>query len=146
MRGHCFLSSVRWGLASVPPCDNAAVRFHRYSFFFLALFLTGFAAQASASDTKSQEMAGSVLYRDKGCGFCHGANLEGTKKAPALADIRKQKAWTSEKIQAQVLDGGQKMPPFRESLSDEEIQQLIAFLRAKNRPAPPPAQPAAPQQ
>ena len=84
-------------------------------------------------------MAGAVLYRDKGCGFCHGANLEGTKKAPALAEIRKQKAMTNEKITTQILDGGTKMPPFRESLSDEEIQQLIAFLRSKNRPVPPPA-------
>jgi mono/diheme cytochrome c family protein len=87
-------------------------------------------------------MAGAVLFRDKGCRFCHGANLEGTKKAPALAEIRKQKTWTNEKITAQILDGGTKMPPFRESLSDEEIQHLIAFLRSKNRPTPP----AAPQQ
>ena len=84
-------------------------------------------------------MGGAVLFRDKGCGFCHGANLEGTKRAPSLADIRNQKEWTNEKIAAQLLDGGQKMPPFRESLSDDEIRQLIAFLRAKNRPTPPPA-------
>ena len=30
------------------------------------------------------------------------------------------------------------MPPFRESLSDDEIAQLVAYLRAKNRPVPPP--------
>jgi len=100
-------------------------------------------AAAQASDTKTAEQAGAILYRNKGCGFCHGANLEGTKKAPALAEIRKQKPWTNEKISNQILDGGQKMPPFRESLSDEEISQLIAYLRAKNRPTPP-AQPAAP--
>jgi mono/diheme cytochrome c family protein len=86
-------------------------------------------------------MAGAVLFRDKGCSYCHGANLEGTKKAPSLADLRKQKEWTNEKITSQILDGGQKMPPFRESVSDDEIQQLIAFLRAKNRPTPPPATP-----
>ncbi len=30
------------------------------------------------------------------------------------------------------------MPPFRESLSVEQIRRLIAYLRAENRPAPPP--------
>jgi mono/diheme cytochrome c family protein len=120
-------------------CENIAVRFHKTSFAFISLFLLGSATLAFSSDTKSAEMAGAVLFRDKGCGFCHGANLEGTKKAPALAEIRKQKNWTNEKITAQILDGGTKMPPFRESLSDEEIQHLIAFLRSKNRPTPPPA-------
>ena len=120
-------------------CENTAVRFPKNSFAFISLFLLGSATLVYGSDTKSAEMAGAVLFRDKGCGFCHGASLEGTKKAPALAEIRKQKAMTNEKITAQILDGGAKMPPFRESLSDEEIQQLIAFLRSKNRPTPPPA-------
>ena len=115
------------------------MRFHKNFFLFLAIFLTGSATLAYGSDIKSAEMAGAVLFRDKGCGFCHGASLEGTKKAPALAEIRKQKTWTSEKLSTQILDGGQKMPPFRESLSDDEIKQLIAYLRAKNRPVPPPA-------
>jgi mono/diheme cytochrome c family protein len=125
-------------------CENTPVRFHKTSFAFISFLLLGSATLVYGSDTKSAEMAGAVLYRDKGCGFCHGANLEGTKKAPALAEIRKQKAMTNEKISNQILDGGTKMPPFRESLSDEEIQQLISFLRAKNRPVAPP--PAAPQQ
>jgi mono/diheme cytochrome c family protein len=123
-------------------CENTPVRFKKTFFVFIPLILLGSATLARGSDTKSAEMAGAVLYRDKGCGFCHGANLEGTKKAPVLAEIRKQKAWTNEKISNQILDGGTKMPPFRESLSDDEIQQLIAFLRAKNRPTPP----ASPQQ
>jgi mono/diheme cytochrome c family protein len=117
------------------------VRFHGNPFTFAALFLIGSVTLAYGQDKKSAEMSGAVLFRDKGCGYCHGANLEGTKKAPSLADIQKQKEWTIEKMTGQILDGGQKMPPFRESLSDGEIQQLIAFLRAKNRPTPPPADP-----
>jgi mono/diheme cytochrome c family protein len=118
-------------------CENTSVRFEKTFFAFIGVFLFGSATLAYSADIKSAEMAGAVLYRDKGCGFCHGANLEGTKKAPALAEIRKQKAWTNEKITSQILDGGTKMPPFRESLSDDQIQQLIAFLRSKNRPTPP---------
>ena len=82
-----------------------------------------------------------VLYRDKGCPQCHGADLAGNKKGPALADIRNDPAWPPEKITKQITDGGPKMPPFGESLTDPEVAQLVAYLRAKDRPAPPPANP-----
>jgi len=103
------------------------------------------AATASAfpeADQKADEQAGAILYRDKGCPQCHGATLEGNKKGPALADIRNDKEWPPEKITKQITDGGQKMPPFGESLTDQEIAQLVAYLRAKDRPTPPPAAPA----
>lgn len=104
-----------------------------------------FAAQAtptvSAADTAADEKAGAQLYRDKGCAQCHGANLEGTKRGPALADIRNDPAWPPEKITKQITDGGQKMPPFGASMTDPEIAQVVAYLRAKDRPAPPPATP-----
>src|SRR5215831_6968127 len=109
-------------------------------FFLLA---TTAAAPFAGADQKADEEAGAVLYRDKGCPQCHGAALEGNKKGPALAEIRNDKDWPPEKITKQIMDGGQKMPPFGESLTDQEIAQLVAFLRAKDRPAPPPAAPPA---
>ncbi len=84
-------------------------------------------------------MAGAVLFRDKGCAQCHGQGGVGTAKAPSLVNIRSEKAWTAEKITDQILNGGQKMPPFADSLSDPEIAQIVAYLRAKKRPVPPPA-------
>jgi hypothetical protein len=45
-------------------------------------------------------------------------------------DLRKNKLWPPAKITAQILNGGQKMPPFSDSVTD---------LRAKHRPVPPPA-------
>lgn len=93
----------------------------------------------AASSTKDQEKAGAALFRDKGCTYCHGADLQGTKKAPALAEIRKNQAWTPDKMTDQILNGGQKMPPFADSLSDDEISDLVTFLRAKKRPPVPPA-------
>jgi mono/diheme cytochrome c family protein len=92
-----------------------------------------------AAGANADEAAGAVLYRDKGCAHCHGARGEGTQKAPALVDIRKSKTWTREKITQQILNGGPKMPPFADSLSTSEVAQIIAFLRSKNWPAPPPA-------
>ncbi len=103
------------------------------------------AAPARAGSTAADEKAGAVLFRDKGCTFCHGVGGVGTKKAPSLVDIRKNKLWPPQKMTAQILNGGQKMPPFEDSVTDHEVAQLVAYLRAKHRPVPPPApEPAEP--
>lgn len=94
----------------------------------------------SGSTTEADEMAGAVLFRDKGCAQCHGAGGVGTQKAPSLTGIREDKQWPPERITQQILNGGKKMPPFADSLSDPEIAQIVAYLRAKNRPVPPSAQ------
>ena len=101
--------------------------------------LLSFPTQLSASSKSDQEKAGAVLFRDKGCTYCHGVGAVGTKKAPPLTDLYKDKTATPEKLTSQILDGGQKMPPFRDSVTDDEVAALIAYLRAKNKPEPPPA-------
>jgi mono/diheme cytochrome c family protein len=108
----------------------------------VVLFAAFPAAAYSASDVKADEQAGAILYRDKGCPQCHGADLAGNKKGPSLADIRNDKAWPPEKITKQITDGGAKMPPFADSLTDQEVAELVAFLRAKDRPAPPAGAPS----
>lgn len=101
-------------------------------------FLAGTRVSAS-TDSKDAVAAGAILFRDTGCAHCHGGNLEGTKKGPALADIGTDTVWTPDKIHEQILNGGEKMPPFADSLSDPEIDQIVQYLRAKDRPVPPPA-------
>jgi len=92
----------------------------------------------AASESKADARAGALLFRDKGCAYCHGVGGIGTKKAPSLVDIRKDHAWPPQKMTEQILDGGDQMPPFRDSLNDEEIANIVAYLRAKHRPVPPP--------
>ena len=100
----------------------------------------GTAGQTSRGQaTAADEKAGAGLFRDKGCTFCHGVGGAGTAKAPALTDLRDSKEWTAARITSQIMNGGQKMPPFGDALTDQEIAQLVAYLRAKNRPIPPPA-------
>lgn len=96
------------------------------------------ARQAFAASSAADAKAGAVLFRDKGCAYCHGVGGVGGKKAPSLVDIRKNTLWPPAKIIDQITNGGQKMPPFGDSLTDQEIAQLVAYLRAKNRPVPPP--------
>ena len=106
------------------------------SALLVALFLM---CSFAAAGTKPAEEAGAVLFRDKGCAHCHGVGGIGTKKAPPLVDLRKNKLWTPAQITNQIFNGGQKMPPFGDSVTDEEATQLVAYLRAKHRPVPPPA-------
>jgi mono/diheme cytochrome c family protein len=98
---------------------------------------------ASPARAENPEAAGATLFRDKGCAYCHGANTQGTPKGPSLMNVRK--TMKAAQIVNQIKNGGQKMPSFQDSLSNDEIAQLVAYLRAKHRPlpAPLPAHPAA---
>jgi mono/diheme cytochrome c family protein len=109
--------------------------------FATALFIVCGSAQNlhALGKNMTPEEAGSILFRDKGCAHCHGAGGTGGKKGPDLSGIRTDKLWTPEKITHQILEGGQKMPPFSDSLTEAEITQLVAYLRAKHRPIPPPS-------
>jgi mono/diheme cytochrome c family protein len=93
------------------------------------------------SKAKADAEAGALLFRDHDCAHCHGANGIGAKKGPALTDLRKNKLWTPAKITDQILNGGQKMPAFSDTLTDDEAGKLVAWLRAKHRPMVPPAAP-----
>ena len=111
------------------------------SLLFVLCLITSLAVPTSlfAAKTGEQEKAGAVLFRDKGCTYCHGVGGVGTKKAPALTGLPKDKTWTPDRLTNQILNGGQKMPPFRDSVTDEDVSNLIAYLRAKNKPVPPDA-------
>jgi mono/diheme cytochrome c family protein len=120
------------------------VNFRPHPFFsafsvLFALSLVSPAPALFASKTQGAEMAGAVLFRDKGCSYCHGAGGTGGKKGPDLSGLRSDKVWTPDKIRNQILNGGQKMPPFSDSVTDQEIADLVAYLRARHRPIPPPA-------
>lgn len=92
---------------------------------------------ASAASSKQDELSGAILFRDKGCAFCHGDHLQGTDRAPSLDKIRKK--LKADQITAQITKGSVKMPAFGEILAHDQIDQLVAYLRAKKRPVPPPA-------
>ena len=102
------------------------------------LMLLALAASAFLfGQNHTAEEAGALLFRDKGCVHCHGDGGLGTPKGPALTGLRTDKLWSPAKIRIQILNGGQKMPSFADSVTDEEAAQLVAYLRAKNKPIPP---------
>lgn len=107
------------------------------SLFVLLALGVGLVPSTFAADAKA--VAGAVVFRDKGCAYCHGADGNGTGKGPSLANLRK--TWKAPQIAAQIENGGQKMPSFQDSLTHDELDQLVAYLRAKHRPTAPPSQP-----
>jgi mono/diheme cytochrome c family protein len=118
------------------------IKFIYFALFALLLLVLAPTLARTAS-SKPAEQTGANLFREKGCEYCHGVGAIGAKKGPALTgDFRK--IWTEEKIKTQLINGGKKMPSFSDSLSDEEIANLIAWLRAKHRPAPTVAAPPPP--
>jgi mono/diheme cytochrome c family protein len=103
------------------------------SFKHLALAVPAFLTGQSNAAAE----AGALLFRGEVCAHCHGDGGLGTPKGPELTGLRTDKLWSPSKIRFQILDGGQKMTPFADSVTDEEATQLVAYLRAKNKPIPP---------
>jgi ubiquinol-cytochrome c reductase cytochrome b subunit len=83
---------------------------------------------------------GRALFADKGCAHCHGPNGVGGGKGPDLQLVRTRR--TREAMITQIHDGGKQMPPFGEELSQRDIEDLVAFLRARRAIVPVPPKPA----
>ncbi len=82
---------------------------------------------------------GAELFATRGCAHCHGVDGDGTDSGPSLLKLRRK--LKPQQIEEQILHGGQAMPAFGDTLTHEEIESLVSFLRAKNwTPAPPHAE------
>ena len=97
---------------------------------------------APAAAFADRKAAGAELFATRGCAHCHGDDGQGTDRAPGLRTLRKK--LSADKIQDQIVHGGQGMPAFGDSLQPDEVQDLVAFLRAKTWITPPAPKAAAP--
>ena len=84
-------------------------------------------ACASPAATPAPNVAeGKALFVGKGCGACHGAEAQG-----GIGPNLKQPQQTADAITTAVRSGKGSMSAFPASqLSDAELQNIIAFLRA----------------
>jgi len=113
-------------------------------------------ALAGASASAQQVPQGPLLPRDSAdaaafrgglvyanyCVTCHGMNADGNGRAARLYDPRPANLRASDKNDAYlaliVRMGGEKlgrwpkMPPWGEELTDEQIRDLVAFVRSVN--------------
>ena len=69
------------------------------------------------------------------CGVCHNADSDEKKLGPGLKGLFKKekmnngKKPTEENVRAQLDEGGNGMPAYKEMLTEEEKNDLIAYLK-----------------
>jgi cytochrome c oxidase subunit 2 len=108
---------------------------------------------------KTMEAAGAALYEQQGCGNCHDA--DGTQRGPSLAGLygnqvklrNGQTAIADEVyLRKSILEPSediadtyqQVMPSYKGQITEEQVLQLIAYIKSLSKPATTPGQ-AAPQ-
>lgn len=106
----------------------------------VAVFVLAAGAAAQTQQTTTKLAAGQQLFADKGCAHCHGDQAQGTDRGPNLQGVRKR--LSKREIKKQIVDGGQGMPAFGDSLDSAEVKQLIKFLRSLKPVKAPPQAPA----
>lgn len=101
----------------------------------LGALLTGVAL--GTSRVAGAQAAGAAVFASSGCAHCHGATGEGGDLGPSLREVHRK--LKPAEIRKQILVGGGAMPAFGQVLTSEQVQALVAFLRAKTWIATPPA-------
>ena len=107
---------------------------------------------AGSSSQQSPALAGQQLYQTLGCVSCHGATGEGGR-GPALAGIfgrqvflkggaslKVDEVYIRESIvdpQARIVDGfGPIMPTFQGQVTEEQLLQIVAFIKSLHGDSP----------
>ena len=105
------------------------------SIFLLMLFvgLTLFVASIARASHKPDSAASSATFRTK-CALCHGQDGGGSEvgKSMHVPDLRSSVVQKLPDAQlAQIIsDGKGGMPPFKSSLSEDQIHGLVAHVRS----------------
>ena len=90
-------------------------------------FMAALSAQETVSpQDKAKIEAGEHVYSDN-CQVCHGDNLVSTGQFP---NLRRLTAKDSEKFDTTVRNGRNQMPPWKDVLSDAQIDQAWSYIRA----------------
>jgi mono/diheme cytochrome c family protein len=96
------------------------------------LSMTSAACATSGNAPPAQDNDPTRTLFQRNCAVCHGKQGEGqqvgTLRVPALSEGRPLTD-PDERLFAQISDGGNGMPPFKFSLTDEQIHDLVRFVR-----------------
>src|ERR687891_1568013 len=84
------------------------------------------AATDEGGGTEGNAEAGAQLFADNGCGTCHTLDAAGTTgtTGPNLDEVQP----SFEAAVEQITNGGGVMPAFGDSLSDQQIRDLAAYV------------------
>ena len=118
------------------------------SALLISFLLAGAAAQenqappkdgAAPAEAKGDAAKGKAVFEEK-CSLCHSADTDEMLVGPGLknlfhwpphkmSDGTEHQEHTVEIIRKQMVEGGGAMPPMGESLSSEDVENLLAYLQ-----------------
>jgi len=80
---------------------------------------------------------GSELFRNRGCAHCHFTDSKETKVGPGLAGLfqldklpMSGREVTEENVRKQLVDPYKNMPSFADRLTEQQIDQIISYLKS----------------
>ena len=79
--------------------------------------------QKTSSDPSAQLAAGKTIFQDN-CVLCHGAD---GKQIPAWRS--KVQKMSDEQIKNLIVNGGGTMPPFKDKLTPQQIDEVTAYAK-----------------
>lgn len=88
-------------------------------------------APSPVSANSKAKQRGAALFATSGCVHCHGPAGVGGKNGPDLQLVRKR--LNKAQMRLRIHNGGLTMPAFGNSLTSPQIEDLIAYLRAKRK-------------
>jgi cytochrome c len=104
-------------------------RFHVWA----VCFAVAAGSMAGMAAAKGDPEKGKEVFQQ--CAICHNADSDEKKMGPGLKGLFKREKLASGKkpteanIRARVDEGGSGMPPYKDLLSDQEKDDLIAYLK-----------------
>ena len=105
---------------------------HRFPVFAVCVMLAAAYAVAGPPAKGNPEKGKEVFQQ---CGVCHNADSDEKKMGPGLKGLFKKDKLTNGKkptepnIRAKIDEGGNGMPAYKDMLSDQEKDDLIAYLK-----------------
>ncbi|HKG13987.1 MAG TPA: cytochrome c [Pyrinomonadaceae bacterium] len=113
-------------------CEMSLAKILAAVFAALACLTSACATRADVSAAKrTKDDTARELYA-RNCAACHGADGEGkqvgTLRVPPLREGRAVQD-PDARLLSQIHDGGNGMPPFKFTLTDDEIRDLLRFVR-----------------
>src|SRR6476620_2732624 len=105
---------------------------YRFRVVAIAAFLA-MSGKVMLSAGKGDAAKGKVVFEQ--CAVCHNADSDEKKMGPGLKGLYKKDKMTNGKkptdatVRAKVDEGGNGMPAYKDMLSDQEKDDLIAYLK-----------------
>src|SRR6185437_2695897 len=96
-------------------------------FLLIAISLLAISSVALASSS-SQRSRGAAVFDASGCRHCHTIGNVGGHRGPDLSDIGQRSSEAA--IRQQIVNGSKIMPAFGTVLQQDELRDLIVYLRS----------------